>query len=105
MDVRNPGSLAGASHDIPGSLRGEAREHPPLGRAIVGRASLLHVDCPLCGWRHYPEPEQNGGPAVEWRTALRARTAGATLPSETTAAMGVSHRMDELRSELERLST
>jgi hypothetical protein len=25
---------------------------------------LRVVDCPSCGWRQYPTPVQNGGPAV-----------------------------------------
>jgi hypothetical protein len=40
---------------------------------------LRVVDCPSCGWRHYPEPEQNGGPAVEWRTASTCSACGRKL--------------------------
>jgi hypothetical protein len=37
---------------------------------------LRVVDCPSCGWRHYPKPEQNGEPAVQWKTASTCSACG-----------------------------
>jgi hypothetical protein len=45
---------------------------------------LRVVDCPSCGWRHLPKPEQNGGPAVEWRTPSTYSACGRNLSSGRT---------------------
>ena len=71
-------------------------ERKPKGH----RWPLRVVDCPSCGWRHYPKPEQNGGPAVEWLTASTCSACGRKLAWRDNSRNG-SRRVDELRRELD----
>ena len=79
--VREPGRRTGPAHRAPGNAAAETGEHPPLGRAIVGRAALLQLD-------HQPGRHRNpatgrGRLAADVRCEKAAReTVGATRSRE-----------------------
>ena len=68
VEVRDPRSRACPCHHLLGHARAEAGDYPPLGRAIVKRAGLLHFD-------HQPRRDPDPAPSVRRLAVTDAKAA------------------------------